>query len=389
MFERSRGSAARVIALAIVATCFSFIVYILFGYPLLLALITGRFERPIRRAPIQPSVSFLIAVRDGEEFLEAKLQSVLGLDYPRSLMEILVLSDGSTDRTEEIARRMASEGVRLLALPRAGKAAALTAGIQQATGELLVFTDVRQHLAPESLALLLENFADPTVGVASGALTILDPATHDEADTGLYWRYELWIRDHLSRIDSIFGATGAYYVMRRSLAVPIPDGTLLDDMYLPLSAFLCGHRLVVDTRARAFDHPTGLDMEFRRKVRTLAGNYQILVAWPGMLGTANRLWFHFWSYKFGRMLLPFALIAMFAASFALPTPLSYAAVGLQVAFYCLAIADRWIGAAFPLKRLTSPIRTFVTLMGAGIWALSFFFVPSESLWKQTRVSTRR
>jgi cellulose synthase/poly-beta-1,6-N-acetylglucosamine synthase-like glycosyltransferase len=304
-------------------------------------------------------------------------------------MQILVLSDGSTDRTEEIALSMAAEGVRLLPLPRAGKAATLTAGMREATGDFLVFTDVRQDLAPDSLALLLENFADPTVGVVSGALTILDPVTHEEADTGLYWRYELWIRDRLSRIDSIFGATGAYYVMRRELAAPIPAGTLLDDMYLPLSAFLCGYRLLVDTRAKAFDHPTGLDAEFRRKVRTLAGNYQILAAYPRMLGPANRLWFHFWSYKFGRLILPFALIVLFGASLALPKPKVYAAVGVQVIFYGLAIADRWIPPRFVLKRLTSPIRTFVTLMGASVWALSVFFVPSANLWTQTHVRTKR
>jgi biofilm PGA synthesis N-glycosyltransferase PgaC len=377
-----------VIAAVLVAGSLCYIVYILFGYPLLLALITPKIERPVRRGPVRGSVSLLIAVHNGEQFLEAKLRSVLALDYPSELMEILVLSDGSTDRTGEISKSMEDEGVRLLALPRAGKSAALTAGIREAKGDFLIFTDVRQSLAPESLALLLENFADPTVGVASGALTILDPVTHDEADTGLYWRYELWIRDHLSRIDSIFGATGAYYAMRRELAVPIPDGTLLDDMYLPLSAFLRGYRLVVDTRAKAFDLPTGLDAEFRRKVRTLAGNYQILLAWPGMLGPANRLWFHFWSYKFGRLILPFALIVMFAAAFALPRPLSYGVVGMQTLFYALALADRWMGPRFPLKRITSPIRTFVTLMGAGIWALSVFFVPSANLWTQTRVRTK-
>ncbi len=373
------------IAAILVAGSLCYVVYILFGYPLLLALITPRIERPVRRGTVRRSVSFLIAVHNGEQFVEAKLRSVLALDYPRELMDILVLSDGSTDRTEEIVRSMAQERVRLLVLPRAGKSAALTAGMREATGDFLIFTDVRQLLAPESLALLLENLADPAVGVVSGALTILDPVTHEEADTGLYWRYELWIRDHLSRIDSIFGATGAYYAMRRELAVPIPDGTLLDDMYLPLSAFLRGYRLTVDTRAKAFDHPTGLDMEFRRKVRTLAGNYQILLEWPRMLGPANRLWFHFWSYKFGRLILPFALIVMFVAAFALPPPLSYAAGGLQILFYGLAITDRWMSPRFPLKRVTSPIRTFVTLMGASIWALSVFFVPSANLWTQTRV----
>lgn len=366
----------------IMLACFLFIAYVLFGYPLLLAALTGRLERPVVRAPVQRPVSFLIAVHNGEDFLEAKLRSILALNYPRELMEILVISDGSTDRTEAIARRMSAESVGLLALPHIGKSAALTEGMKVATGDFLVFTDVRQMLAPESLALLLENFADPTVGVVSGALTILNPASHEEADTSLYWRYEFWIRDHLSRIDSIFGATGAYYAMRRELAVPIPVGTLLDDMYLPLAAFFRGYRLLVDPRAKAFDSPTSLDSEFRRKVRTLAGNYQILAAYPALLGPRNRLWFHYWSYKFARLLLPFALVIAFAAAFALPAPWSWIAICAQTAFYALAALDLWMVPSFALKRLTSPVRTFVTLMGAGICALSVFFVPSGSLWRK-------
>jgi len=376
-------------AFVVMAACFLFIVYVLFGYPLLLTALTPRLEQKVQRAPVRGRVSFLIAVFNGEGFLEAKLRSILGLDYPRELMEILVISDGSTDGTEDIARRMTGQGVKLIALPRGGKSAALSEGIRMATGDFLVFTDVRQTLGPASLACLLENFADPKVGVVSGELTIVNPATHDEADTSLYWRYEFWIRQHLSRIDSIFGATGAYYVMRRELAVPIPPGTLLDDMYLPLSAFFRGYRLVVDARAKAYDLPTALDSEFRRKVRTLAGVYQILRAYPQLLGPRNRMWFHFWSYKFARLLLPFALLIAYAAAFLLPAPWRWIAAGAQTLFYLLAVADLWIVPSLPFKRLTSPVRTFVTLMGASFCALSILFVGPERIWTPSRAKARR
>jgi cellulose synthase/poly-beta-1,6-N-acetylglucosamine synthase-like glycosyltransferase len=326
----------------------------------------------------------LIAVRNGEKYLDAKLKSIAELDYPRELIEILVVSDGSVDRTNEIAREWESRGVLLLSLSPRGKSAALTAGIEKLTTDILVFTDVRQKLAPDSLALLLENFADPRVGVVSGALKILNPATHEEADTGLYWRYEFWIRDRLSRIDSIFGATGAYYAARRELVASIPPAILLDDVYLPLNVFFLGYRLVVDPRALAFDAPTNLETEFWRKVRTLAGNYQILGRMPRLLGPSNRLWFHFWSYKFGRLLLPFALIGGFLASCAFPAPWARIAVGAQAFFYGMAVADRWIDPGVPVKRITSPIRTFVTLMGAGVFALSILFLPAARLWKDTR-----
>ena len=118
-----------------------------------------------------------------------------------------------------------------------GKAGALNQGLAVATGQILVLTDVRQRLAPESLRLLTENFADPRVGTVSAELQILSGKSNEEADTGAYWKYERWIRLNLSAIDSIFGASGSYYAIRRELAVPIPQSTLVDDMYLPLHAF--------------------------------------------------------------------------------------------------------------------------------------------------------
>jgi hypothetical protein len=111
--------------------------------------------------------------------------------------------------------------------------------------------------------------------VVSGDL-IIRQGDLEESNVGAYWRYESWIRKQLGRIDSTLGATGPFYAIRRELAVPIPVDTLLDDVYLPLSAFFLGYRLVVAEEARAFDYPTNVNIEFGRKVRTLAGNYQLL-----------------------------------------------------------------------------------------------------------------
>jgi cellulose synthase/poly-beta-1,6-N-acetylglucosamine synthase-like glycosyltransferase len=363
-----------------------FVVYVLFGYPFLLGWLSRRFARPVARGPFRPTVSIVVATHNGEEFIESKLASIAALEYPRGLMEILIVSDGSTDRSDAIARAFAEASgaaygfIRVLSLPRGGKPSALNAAIAQATGEILVLTDVRQPLAPDSLRLLLENFADPAVGAASGELVILDGKTGEEAAVGLYWKYEFRIRLRLSAIDSIFGATGAFYAIRRSLAVRIPPDSLLDDVYLPLAAFFRGYRLVVDPRARAFDRPTGLESEFRRKVRTLAGNYQIVAAYPALLGFGNRLWFHYVSYKFARLFLPFALLAIMAASLFTPEQWRVPLVAAQVLFYATALADHWIPDAFPLKKATAAARTFVTLMAATACAISIFFVPSDKLW---------
>lgn len=326
----------------------------------------------------------VLAVHNGAAFLQEKLASMLALDYPRDKLQILVISDGSTDGTGAIAQSFSSLGVRLLRLSHGGKAAALNAGIAEATGEILVLTDVRQLLAPDSLRLLLENLADPTVGACSAQLVIRSGTSQAEADVGLYWRYEFWIRERLSAIDSIFGATGAYYAMRRALAVTLPPHVLLDDMYLPLHAFFRGYRLVVDSRARMFDQPTGLSSEFRRKVRTLAGNYQILRHYPQLLGPSNRMWLHFVSYKLARLLLPFALLALIGFGALLPYPWNLWVLAPQVAFYAVALADLLVPQGWPLKRLTSPLRTFTALMAAALCATSVFFVPGARLWRTVR-----
>jgi cellulose synthase/poly-beta-1,6-N-acetylglucosamine synthase-like glycosyltransferase len=367
----------------VVASASLLILYVLAGYPLLLGLLARRRARPVRRGPIQPSVSIIVAVHNGERFIEDKLCSILALDYPRDLVEVIVASDGSTDRTDELVMRFAGQGVSLLRLPRGGKPAALNAAIPSAHGEILVLTDVRQHLDPSSVALLVRNFADPAVGVASGELVIRQGKTHEEANIGLYWRFESWIRDRLSLVDSMFGATGPFYAIRRALAFPMPPETLLDDMYLPLAAFFRGYRLVADPRARAYDYPTSLETEFHRKVRTLAGNYQILLRYPALLGPGNRMWFHFVSYKLGRLLLPWLLIVVAVASWGLPAPWRAALLAGQGLFYGIAAVDIWIPRRFFLKRVSSPIHTFVVMMIAAIGALSVFFVPARSLWKVT------
>lgn len=354
-------------------------------YPLVLGWRARRGD-PVRKGPHAPTVSVIIPVRNGAAFLAEKLESVLGQAYPAGRMvDILVISDGSVDRTEEVAREYAGRGVRLLTQPSSGKCAALNLAIPEARGELLLLTDVRQRLKPDCLAKLAANFADPRVGAASGELVILDGESAEEARVGLYWRFESWIRKSLSRVDSMLGATGPIYALRRELAVPVPPECLLDDMYLPLAAFRKGYRLVQEPEAVAWDYPTVLEAEFRRKVRTLAGNYQLLRYYPWLLGPSNRMWVDYVSIKLGRLLLPWALVAMLLSTPFLPWPWNVAAGGGQAAFYLLAAADRWVGEGSGLKKLTSAARAFVVMMLAAAIAGSVFFTDPRTLWKETRV----
>jgi len=301
-----------------------FCAYTLFGYPLLLGLLARARARPVRKSPWPATVSIILPVYNGERFIAAKLESILALEYPAGRVEILVVSDGSTDRTESIVREFEPRAnLHFLDLPRAGKAAALNAALARATGEILFLTDVRQQLDP------------------------------------------------------------------RSLAAPLPPGTLNDDMCLPLGAFFQGYRVIFEESALAFDYPTQLASEFRRKVRTLAGVYQVMKQYPALLGPGNRMWIHFFSHKLARLIMPWAMLAAAMSSLFLPHPWNWWAIGVQAAGYALALLDPWLPERFPLKRISSPARTFTVLMAASLCAVSILFVPARLLWRETRVSATR
>jgi cellulose synthase/poly-beta-1,6-N-acetylglucosamine synthase-like glycosyltransferase len=358
--------------------------YILIGYPLLLAAARRLWARPpVRYTAHQPTVTAVIVVYNGERYLAEKLKSLFDNGYPPERLDIIVVSDGSTDRTAAIASSFAGPRLRLIELARGGKCAGLNAGIAAAKGEILLLTDVRQVVEPGAVGELMANFAGAKIGAVSGQLKIRAGESLQEAEIGLYWKFETWIRDSLSAIDSMFGATGPFYALRRELAVDVPEDTLLDDMYLPLAAFRRGYRLVMEPRAVAWDYPTTLETEMNRKVRTLAGNYQLLRLCPWLLGGENRMWLHFMSYKVGRLLLAPLLAAMLGASLAMEGQARLWLAGAQLAGYAAALADPWIPSWFPLKRVSSPARTFLTMMVAAVRGLQVFFVPARSLWKVT------
>lgn len=363
-----------------------FVLYVLFGYPLLLGWLAARATGTIDKQFKPRTVSVLLAVRNGGRFIDAKLKSLCELDYPRDHMEVLVLSDGSGDDTVARAKAWQTEAaaagiaLRVFDLPAGGKSGALNAGLAESRSEIIFFTDVRQPLDRAALRELVACFADPSVGTASGELMIGGGQTGEEGQTSLYWRYEKWIRMGQSRIDSVIGATGAIYAQRRSLCRPFPSDTLLDDVFQPLAAFFAGYRVILDPAAKAYDDPTGLDQEFRRKVRTLAGNYQIFCQYPALFSRRNRMLGHFLSHKFARLLLPWALLGLAVSAFGFPAPWVYVLAGGQALFYGLAAIDVILPERFPVRRLTTPARAFVVLMVATLWAGSIAFRPARKFW---------
>ena len=379
------ASAQMILSLLILATLAT--IYFLAGYPLLLSYLSWPQAPPIRKDPRhQPTVSVLMAVYNGEAFIRAKLETLLALHYPQSRLQIIVVSDGSTDQTAAIVREFAAQGVLLLEVPRGGKPAALNQGLLHATREILFFTDVRQPLHPDALQHLAANFADPTVGAVTGELKYLQNSAGEQADMNLYWRYELWARDRHSRIYSLFNTTGCIYALRHSLASPLPLDTLTDDAIIPLRAFFAGYRVIFDPDAIAYDYPTVAGAEFRRRMRTLAGLWQVHQRMPQLFLRSHRMRLHFLSHKTGRLLVPWSMLVTGLCTIALPASLGRTVLlGGEISVLAMAAADLWIPKGFPLKRFTSPARTFLIMNAAAMASTVVFFVSPQALWGTTRV----
>jgi len=374
--------------------------YSYLGYPAWLWLRSRWSPRPVRRSSRQssgqsstaPAVTVVMVVRNEEAVEEAvivrKLDNLLALDYPRAKLDLVVVSDGSSDRTPAILADYAGDSrvrtrLRTLIKPVSeGKAAGLNDAIKLATGEVLLFTDARQQIEARALRLLIENFADPDVGAASGELMLGDPTSGETGDgMGLYWRMEKKIRELESASGSVAGATGAIYCARRRLLDPLPAGTILDDVLLPMQIVRRGSRVIFDARARAWDSPDlGEGREFSRKVRTLSGNYQLLQLAPWLLSSQNAIRFEFITHKLSRLAVPFALLALLIASMFLPQPFYRAALGAQLAFYALSLAALAGVKIGPLSRIADPARTFVVLNSAAIVAFINFVTGRKAIW---------
>ena len=372
--------------------------YSYLGYPAWLWLRSRWSPRPVRRGFVEstaaPAVSAVMVVRNEEAVIARKLENLLTLDYPQAKLDVIVVSDGSSDRTPAILADYARDPrlrvdartrVRTLLKPVSqGKAAGLNDGIKLAAGEVLLFTDARQQIESGALRLLIENFADSEVGAASGELMLGDRASGETGKgMGLYWRIEKKIRELESASGSVAGATGAIYCARRSLldASPLPEGTILDDVLLPMQIVRKGFRVIFDARARAWDSPDlGESREFSRKVRTLSGNYQLLQLAPWLLSSENAIRFEFVSHKLSRLAVPFALLALLIASMFLSQPLYRAALGAQLAFYALSLAALAGVKVGPLSRIADPARTFVVLNSAALVAFINFVTGRKAVW---------
>ena len=350
--------------------CLLLTFYAYAGYPAWLFVEKTFRPRPIRRASLQPSVSIVMAVFNGGAYLAGKLKNLRDLHYPSELLQVILVSDGSTDETAELLQQNVPF-VEPIILPRSrGKAAALNVAVKQAKGDILFFMDVRQRIERNALVELVSCFADEDVGAVSGELIIEQGTNTETGGVGLYWQIEKMTRKLESDSGSVIGVTGAIYAIRRQLYQNLPEGTILDDVLVPMSVARAGRRVVFLPTAVAYDQIfQEKGREFSRKVRTLTGNYQLVQENAWLLSLENPLLFRLVSHKLLRLPVPGLLILMLIASGISPGEFYHVCFGLQVGFYALAL----MGALFPVANKAKPIgaaNAFVMLNAAA--ALAFY-----------------
>ena len=370
------------------------IVYAYAGYPVAVWLLARLRKQNILKSSITPRVSVVIACHNEAGNIEARIKNLFECDYPTSLLEIIVVSDGSTDLTAQVALRYVSDRVRVFAYDKQmGKAAALNVGVGAASGEIILFADARQRFEKGAIKELVANFADPIVGAASGELLLDGSAGASVGEgVGLYWKYEKWIRKSESRFSSVIGATGAIYAIRRELWEPLAPMTILDDVYTPMRIALGGRRVIFEEKARAHDMATdSAAREFSRKVRTLTGNYQLCQLMPRLLIPSNGLIFQFYSHKLMRLAAPiFLLLLLVTNALIVGAPAGIASVfykaslAAQLLFYASVIAGGYLLKRKRKIRLLNFAYVFSVMNAAALLGLIYFIVGKRNVWVRVK-----
>jgi cellulose synthase/poly-beta-1,6-N-acetylglucosamine synthase-like glycosyltransferase len=345
--------------------------YVYAGYPLLLALIGLFVRRPRPGAGYTPRISVLIAAYDEEEAIERKIQQTLALEYPADKIEVLVLSDCSTDRTDEIVKAFPDSRVRLVRMPeRRGKTFAQNIGVKEATGEVIIFSDATAIYHAKALLYLACNYRDASVGAVSGRYQYFDSG--EQSPTGLgsvaFWNYENLIKKMQSSIRTITGCCGCIYSVRKEAYTELP-ADIISDLVQPLQAIRKGYRVVFEDRALAYEETTqSTSEEFSMRVRVVTRAMRGLLSVSDLLKPWKFTWpaFQLWSHKIMRWMVPLFLIAIFAANLALIDFRFYRfTLAVQLFFYAAAL----LNILLPLHRQWKPLGIplfFCTLNAAAL-----------------------
>lgn len=374
--------------------CLGVVAYSYVGYPLLLLLLVRLFGRgaqpPGERGGDEhlPFVSLLIAAYNEEQVIEARVKDALSTDYPADRFEIVIGSDGSSDRTAEIVRSFSDARVRLLDFEeRRGKPAVLNSAMEEVRGDIVILSDANTFTDRAAVRNLTRWFSDPAVGVVCGKLVLTDPQTGRNVDSA-YWKYETMLKLNEGRLDALLGSNGAIYAIRKALFVPIPPDTIVDDFVIPLLAKIrTSCKIVYDREALAFEE-TAPDVggEFHRRARIGAGGFQS-ICMLGQLLNPRRGWVSltFFSHKVLRWLCPFCLLGALFFNSLLVRYVGYQMLlTAQACFYAISVLGLFAPASFRLPKLVRLAAMFTAMNAAllvGFWRWASR--RQRGMWRRT------
>jgi glycosyltransferase involved in cell wall biosynthesis len=322
------------------STSLGLLAWALVGYPLAAAAVARVRPRRVRKGDATPSVTVIVPAYNEEAVIARRLDNLLSLDYPPDKLAVVVASDGSTDRTDEIVQEYAARDprVRLRRFPRSGKLPMLNQTVAGLETDVVAFTDANTVWAPDALRKLMRNFADDDVAYACGKLTLQSADGINRE--GVYWRYELWLRENESNLGSITGGNGAIYAIRRSDYFEPPYG---HDLSFPPLAVKRGRRAVYEPEALAFEKPSAESAEeYRRKVRMLPWNWAFLVTGKPLRGVPAIYALELFSHRHLRYGSGLLHVVVLATNLALVREgwIYEAALAVQVLWLALAALGR-------------------------------------------------
>ena len=327
--------------------CIALLFYTYFGYLGVLLLITKlpafRKRPAVEEHANWPTVDVLVAAYNEELVIGKKIENCLNADYPEGLLQVWIVSDGSTDDTDVIARRYEKEhkNVHVLVFPRAGKANAINTAVPCLNSDLIVFSDANVEFPPQAVKNMIEHFTDESVGCVCGKLVYRNPkGIISGKGESFYWKYETLLKRLESRIGYVSGANGAIYAIRTSLVEKLPKGTINDDFVTSMRAVKKGFKCLYEEKAAAYEEVApSAESEFKRHVRDGAGHYLAIVHLAGLLNPFLGLRsFIYWSHRIIRWMGPFFILTVLVANIFLLGKAKYNAIFiLQVAVYMLAV----------------------------------------------------
>lgn len=367
----------------------SLIAYAYFLYPLILFGLKRFIRITFTKSSELSGVSVIVSAYNEESIIESRIKNLLEVDYPKKSLQIIIASDGSNDKTNEIVRKYTSKGITLAPYRvRRGKTEVLNRTIKKARNEIIVLSDANTFFKRDALRKLVRNFGDKRVGCVCGELKFKNAETNKVGDMeGFYWKYEVFLKKMEGRRGSLLGANGGIYAIKKELFEPLPCNTIIDDFVIPMRILDKRYKVLYEPEAIAYEETAkGVIQEMARRIRIGAGDFQSLIfTWKLLNPLRGFSAYSFWSHKVIRWFAPFLLVgALFFNAFLVGEPFYLVLFLGQMAFYLTALIGRLLSVTDIHIKIFGFSYYFVSMNIALLLGFFRFLTGTQSvMWERT------